>query len=109
MGQCLGTDCAGLCPRWSYRQQSGFDRYTKFAPKNNWKYGDEHLLSEIQDPRSDDEFDFSDMSSELSPKRKSHDSPLNKRNNENDVRKHQPQKNSLAAQKSQYTTVTIDT
>ncbi|KAK3755018.1 hypothetical protein QZH41_011067, partial [Actinostola sp. cb2023] len=34
MGQCFGTECAGLCPRWAYKQERGFDRYTKFAPKN---------------------------------------------------------------------------
>ncbi|XP_031552297.1 uncharacterized protein LOC116289494 [Actinia tenebrosa] len=74
MGQCFGTDCAGLCPRWSYRQERGFDRYTKFAPKNrSRKYGDQHLLSEIQDPRSDDEIDFSDIHSEISGQRTNDD------------------------------------
>ncbi|XP_020908791.1 uncharacterized protein LOC110246764 [Exaiptasia diaphana] len=104
MGQCFGTDCAGLCPRWSYRQEKGFDRYTKFAPKNrSSKYGDEHLLNEIQDPRSDDDLDFSDISSELTSRQnhKFKDSPVtSERKN--------PEKQQVQPNQPEYTTITIE-
>lgn len=57
MGQCFGTDCTGLCPRWALRNNRGFDRFTEYAPKQNSRYADDHLLNEFQDQQ--DELDFS--------------------------------------------------
>lgn len=59
MGQCFGTEDGGF---FNFRQKRGYDRFTRFAPKSKWRYADEHLLTEIQDPRSDDELDLSDVS-----------------------------------------------
>lgn len=59
MGQCFGTEDGGV---FSFRQKRGYDRFTRFAPKSRWRYADEHLLTEIQDPRSDEELDLSDVS-----------------------------------------------
>ncbi|RMX41138.1 hypothetical protein pdam_00023141 [Pocillopora damicornis] len=58
MGQCFGTEDGSFLP---FRQKRGYDRFTTFAPKSKWRYADEHLLTEIQDPRSDDELDLSDV------------------------------------------------
>jgi len=58
MGQCFGTEDGGF---FCFRQKRGYDRFTRFAPKSKWRYADEHLLTEIQDPRSDDELDLSDV------------------------------------------------
>ncbi|XP_028398276.1 uncharacterized protein LOC114521899 [Dendronephthya gigantea] len=58
MGQCFGTDCSSLCPRWALRKNRGFDRFTNYAPRpNSSRYGDDHLLNEYQDQQ--DEIDFS--------------------------------------------------
>ncbi|XP_068713363.1 uncharacterized protein [Montipora capricornis] len=59
MGQCFGTEEGGGFFR--FKQKRGYDRFTRFAPQSKWRYADEHLLTEIQDPRSDDELDLSDV------------------------------------------------
>lgn len=58
MGQCFGTEDGGI---FSFGQKRGYDRFTRFAPKSKWRYADEYLLTEIQDPRSDDDLDLSDV------------------------------------------------
>ncbi|XP_074610249.1 uncharacterized protein LOC141864413 isoform X1 [Acropora palmata] len=55
MGQCFGSEGGGI---FSFKLKRGYDRFTRFAPKSKWRYADEHLLTELQDPRSDDEVDL---------------------------------------------------
>lgn len=53
--------CGGLSKLYILRF---YDSFMSSAFVNfRRKYGDQHLLSEIQDPRSDDELDFSGKSS----------------------------------------------